>query len=356
MTDPYEPLPTSPPDPNARKKLGALVGLVLAIIVVGRNLVDEDAPRSPTLEALLPRRGLSLDLAMLTLLADLDESGAGRVPALELAAGRGDDTSSLVAFRGDLYWTAARRRVVSRTPAAGGATVELTHTSADPYSLAVDAAGVHGLTASGELLRVGLDGGAATTLGTGFRGAHGIAVDEDGLYVTDEAGGRVLRIAKEGGPALLVAVGQSRPLDVVTDGENVYWTNTFDGAVMSAPRWGGPPTRVAEGQKRAHGIAVDATHVYWVTPRAVRRAPILGGPVEPLFDGLRFGWAIQVSAGHAIVAVPDSGAVIAVPIAGGPPRLVAARRGKPEALAADGEHVYWIDESGGALYRAPIPR
>lgn len=316
--------------------------------------MDEDAPRSPTLESFLPRRGIRFDLTTLSVIDALDESGAGRLPAVELAPGRGEETFSMVAFRGDLYYAASRRRVVARTPGAGGPTIELTSSGASPYAVAVDASGVYGLTGAGELFRVGHEGGAPTLVAAGLGGAHGLAVDEDALYVTDERGGRVLRVAKEGGPPLVLAARQGAPLDVATDGDHVVWTN--GGAVAGASRWGGPSVVIADGQRRPHGVAVDGTHVYWVTPRAVRRAPVEGGAAEVLFEGLRFGWAIAVAGSHAVVAVPEAGAVLAIPVEGGPPRLVAARAGKPEAVAADEAFAYWADEASGAIYRAPLPR
>lgn len=325
----------------------------MLLVVVGRTLVDEDAPRSPTLERAWPQRGLRLDRLTIAVIESLDDDAA-RTPAIELAHGRGPDSFGLAVLGGDVYWSATRASLLLRTPAAGGPTVELSSAPGGAYAIAVDASGLYALTQVGDVVRVPLAGGVPAPVVGGLRGAHDVAVDDASIYVTDEPRGRVLRFAKEGGAPLLVAASQSQPLDVVTDGDRVLWTSA--GAVVGASRFGGPVEVHAADQRRPHGIAVDATHVYWVTPRALRRAPIDGGATETLFEGLWLGWAVAVSATHAFATVPHAGAVIAVPIAGGPPRLVAARRGKPEALAVADGRVLWADEADGALYAAPLPR
>ncbi|HUB09630.1 MAG TPA: hypothetical protein VMB50_21675 [Myxococcales bacterium] len=107
----------------------------------------------------------------------------------------------------------------------------------------------------------------AATGPTPFGGVSpcGLAVDGENVYWTDEGnnpiGGDVMRVPLGGGPATTFASAQAEPQCVVLDAQNAYWTAGRN--VIKAPLAGGPETAIAWGQNSDGELAVDSTSVYW---------------------------------------------------------------------------------------------
>jgi hypothetical protein len=142
-----------------------------------------------------------------------------------------------------------------------------------PNGIAVDSSGVYwGESLNDSLvLRVGLAGGAITTLVVGSSQAiWSLATNVDSVFWTagtENAKGVVMAQPKAGGvPVTLISEQnyESSYGGLAVSATDLYWaagTNPQE-AVMAMPLGGGAPLTVASGQS-AQQVAIDATSIYW---------------------------------------------------------------------------------------------
>jgi len=119
-----------------------------------------------------------------------------------LAAGQ-DGAWALTVGNGHVYWATrgtdggASPTVMSVTPEAGVISVLATPSGGFPYSITVDTANLYWTDVARNLvMRVGLDGGIATTLATrpDASGPSSIAVDDASVYWTEVYGGKIMKL------------------------------------------------------------------------------------------------------------------------------------------------------------------
>ena len=191
-----------------------------------------------------------------------------------------------------MYWANTDGSVM-KAPVGGGAwTLLATGSSyeipvAGIRNLAVDSASVYWANpASGEVLKVSIDGGNVVTLASGEKspGARHRRVPAFTTRRSRTAMWKVVPIA--GGPPVTIASGQKMPAAIALDKESLYWANLYGGDIMKASHGGGNPQVLATEKGIPGDLAVDATGVYWlqtfVNDDRVMYLPLDGGtPAAP---------------------------------------------------------------------------
>jgi sugar lactone lactonase YvrE len=165
-------------------------------------------------------------------------------------------------------------------------------------------------------------------IASGLRTPGGLALQNGSLYLTDAAGD-LLSVPATGGSVTTLLTGPGLPPNtevadysppIATDESNAYFSVCpFDGtsppALYRVPLGnGGPPTVLAAAC--ASGIAVDADDVYWADTGAIHAVPIAGGPARvvatstqlisagPAIDDANVYWGITPQLGSCGVCPP----------------------------------------------------
>ena len=244
-------------------------------------------------------------------------------------------------------------------------------------------------------MQMPLAGGTPITLAVGYStlaseltSANSIAVNSANVYFVHSGteascgtcnsfeNGALLSVPIGGGTVTTLASGQYAPVGVVVDSTNVYWTNSNNlgsmGSVMQVPKSGGTPVILASGQEGPWAIAVDATSVYWTSYESVGSAlykvPIGGGTIVPLMplsltQALFAGVAIDGTNAYVTnmgtpcffsdnAACGDvSGALLEVPLAGGPITILGTSMPSPSSIAVNATNIFWTNPA--AVFTMP---
>jgi hypothetical protein len=112
---------------------------------------------------------------------------------------------------------------------------------------------------------------------------------------------------------------------------------------------------LASGQFRPWTISLDVDNVYWVsagTVGGVYKVSKGGGPVTPLYEG-EMPEVESLGIDATSVYFPSQGNILAVPISGGSPRIVAPSSLR-SGLAVVAGVVYWLEPSVGPGQAATV--
>ncbi len=247
-----------------------------------------------------------------------------------------------------------------------------------PTSIVTDGANVY-WTNSGtvhSVMKVSVTGGTPVPVATGLRKPGYLAIDATNAYWTDEAStfpnGTILMsapldgtaAADGGAPAVLVSSNIALQQFVVADG-NIYY---FNGSTLTVITTAGAAVRtLTPSSTNAVNATADAANLYWTNnmqqvltmPFSGATATVLTTLVAP-GDFLGGSQPISVDAtGVYVPANPGAGvdAVLSIPLAGGTAATVAtfasAFNGVP-GIVSDGKNVYWANNFGFAVMRAPV--
>ncbi|GEJ55970.1 IPT/TIG domain-containing protein [Anaeromyxobacter diazotrophicus] len=260
-----------------------------------------------------------------------------------------------------------------------------------PFQLVVDPSNVYWTEQEqgGSVKKVGINGGAVTTLATGLSQAMFIAQDASYVYWTESGGGTVKKVPKAGGTVTTLATGLKQPYAIAVYGGTVYFTEMSGSSVKSVPASAtGPttPTILTSDVSAANAIAVNGTGIYYFcTGNQLCRVGLSGGTgsafssvndqgVSMAIDASQVYWGYRdlhrtTVAGGATTSygVPYSqydalavntsslffsdgyGNVFSVPLAGGTVTTLAPTSGAFMSLAADNTSVYWTDEAHASV-------
>lgn len=230
-----------------------------------------------------------------------------------------------------------------RVPIAGGTAQTVAANLTRPFSITADANNLYWQAedgkGSGIVVKLGLSGGAPTTLASGLKTLSDVLVMSEvqfpltsnvAVTATD-----VYFVAFSGGE-------QAGVLSVPVDG------GTVSTLVSQYIPDGGAPTRIS-----SNGIAIDGTALYGVTngpTNGVYRVPLTGGPAILLADNTANAWTLTLS-GKDIFFVDEGlnfnqATLQSIPQAGGTSKVLAKGLKSPWALVADGGSIFFVDQTG----------
>jgi hypothetical protein len=157
----------------------------------------------------------------------------------------------------------------------------------------------------------------------------------------------------------MLASAQTLTSCLAADATSLYWSDQGGGArILKLPLAGGTPSTIATGGDKPSCVTVDDSGVYYTDSGALMKVPIAGGPAVPLASGQDFvKGAHIVAAGGYVYWITDvygnvdayngKNAIVRVPNQGGAVEIVLANVVNfPGGLAVDSSNVYWSDYAG----------
>ena len=171
---------------------------------------------------------------------------------------------------------------------------------------------------------------------------------------TEASGGAVA------GELSVIASGQDKPCALALDAENVYWVNAATiGGVFKRAKAGGPVTALYEGALDMHNaLGIDDASIYFVSSGAIVAVPKAGGALRTIVPsgGSMAGAAAAGGNVYWIEASSDgpmgTAQVKKVPAAGGTPTTLAIANGPsgaPVSISTSTDGVYAAFVTGGFL-------
>ncbi len=208
---------------------------------------------------------------------------------------------------------------------------------------------------------------ATLILGCGARSGLSGSVDAGGDLAEGDAGGPETDVGE--GPdgdcsapePVELATGQDSAYHLSLDATRVYWG--ANRAVMAVEKCGGEPTTLVQDEPGVFDVSVSGPYVLWTLANcagAVRRAGLDGSAPTTLSPAPGGACSqpdrVRAADGEAFWSQND-GAIRAVPVEGGAPRVVVSD-GAAGALAMDDDFVYftWAGVLGGVIQIARVPR
>jgi len=207
--------------------------------------------------------------------------------------------------------------------------------------------------------RVPTSGGAEEVIASGLNWPVSIAVDSTNLYWTSINDNTVVAQSLSSGARQTLATEQYFPIDIaVLDSQTVYWSacTTSAGTLCdfwSLPVGGGSPTSLYSFTTGGNPVlSVLSPNLYAAVPgQAILSFAIAPGGTSATLDTGSY-W--DVTAGQGWVAwysaETSQGASNGLLKTGSVGSSIVVASGNPEAIAVDGNNVYWANANDGNVF------
>lgn len=137
--------------------------------------------------------------------------------------------------------------------------------------------------------------------------------------------------------------------DLASDATNLYWLEVsfaagkYHSQVKSMPVQGGPASVLADADTALFLVAVNGAYVYFSEVDSLERVPIAGGSIETVTSTWAIAsWAMAASSAGACWAAPGAPTTVSCEPAGASaPVTVATGQANVQAIALAGDTVYW---------------
>jgi hypothetical protein len=258
---------------------------------------------------------------------------------------------------GDVFWV-DMSGALKRVAKTGGDAAELAVDTRIPMDLTASSDSVFWVVDGtmvgepGAILRVPLDGGAATEVVQAE--IRAVAADDERLYWTegnenlDAAAGRVLAAAHDGGNATLLDQGSGDTGDLTVDGESVYWAAaTFElsdrrDSIYRVAKSGGERAALAPvGGRVTFGTLEAFGDEVWFHDwnGNVVHLPSSGGSLETAAEGRWF----EIASKGLVVLETDTSYRLVELAADGSRTVLVESESPIDLMAADESSVYWVE-------------
>jgi len=135
-----------------------------------------------------------------------------------------------------------------------------------PYGVAVDSSGYIFVadTFNSQIVKMNADGTNQTNIGSGFFSPFGVAVDSSGhVFVADTSNSRIVKMNADGSSQTTIASGFT-PIGVAVDSlGHVFVADTSNNRIVEMNADGSNQTTIASGLDSPQGVAVDSSgHIF----------------------------------------------------------------------------------------------
>jgi hypothetical protein len=270
-------------------------------------------------------------------IAGLDDGGTPATLASNQALGGAYSVSSYSGITVDatsVYWTTAD--LVMKAPIDGSAAPKILSGSTQPNAIVVDATNVYWTDSAtgdppyGGVLTIPKDGtstGNATTLVANAGNVGGLAVVGGTLYYAVWPKGIFSAPIADGGAPTTIESGFGAPAGIAVSSTQIFWTgfSISNAGLFAAPLGGlpdgGAPAVISPTSAQPQ-VVTDASNVYWIAGDQVLEAPLAGFPdggapkvlaanqnealliaVDPLAHGNVY-WASGTAGNYVIAKIP----------------------------------------------------
>jgi hypothetical protein len=301
-----------------------------------------------------------------------------------IATPTGQSPQSLIATAGSLYWSEVGDNPVNRVAIAGGTAESLAPRVRNPTSAAfsgsdliwLDARSDNGAPCSGvdprikRVLNRTTSAGVTQNLvtdwacGMQFTSADLLVLSGTAYWVISTTNTYQIRATPLAGGATTTIAATGPPIVALASANGaIYWMENVPGiaqaAIRSVPAGGGPTVTIASGfASNTNSFAVDATAVYYSVAGLGQNAdtllaqPLAGGapvilassimsPMKLVTDGNLVVWTDSIGAPPIV-----SSHVNAVPVAGGAVTALAGFNAMPVDLLLTGGNAVWSSQMG----------
>ncbi|MGI6422806.1 MAG: S-layer homology domain-containing protein [Syntrophomonadaceae bacterium] len=227
-----------------------------------------------------------------------------------------------------------------------------------PCGVAVDSSGNIYVADSNNyaIKRMDASGNNITTLGSGFTYPLGITVDSSrNIYVGEPTKDAIKRMDASGNNITTLGSGFDHPESIAVDSSgNIYVADTYNNVIKRMDANGNNITELGSGFWMPFGVTVDDSGNIYVADtynNVIKRMDASGNNITTLGSGIEYPWGVAVdSSGNIYVADHGNNAIKRMDASGNNITTLASGFNGPRAVAVDSSgNIYVADEWNHAI-------